>query len=151
VLDAGYCDERRSVVCVSVCVGYTSQPRKVDWTDRNAAGTDSRWPNECNDGCSGAPRRHMANTMNWSVQRQRCNLLFFRTTGWAKKWGQKFMAIILSSINRFTKFFFTERFLREFAVNWWLKIPPHLAYVATLPCETLMSKNKRLTINYTVV
>jgi len=26
----------------------------------------------------------------------------------------------------------------------------NLAYVATLPCETLMSENKRLTINYKV-
>ena len=27
----------------------------------------------------------------------------------------------------------------KFAVEWILKIPPHLAYVAALPCETLMS------------
>jgi len=36
------------------------------------------------------------------------------------------------------KFFFsTGRFLGNFAVKWILKIPPHLPYVATLPCETL--------------
>jgi len=33
----------------------------------------------------------------------------------------------------------TGRFLGKFAVKWISKIPPHLAYVATLPCETLMS------------
>jgi len=37
------------------------------------------------------------------------------------------------------KRFFTERFLGEFAVEWISKILPHFAYVATLPCETLMS------------
>jgi len=34
---------------------------------------------------------------------------------------------------------FTGRFLGKFAVKCILKIPPHLAYVATLLCETLMS------------
>jgi len=34
---------------------------------------------------------------------------------------------------------FTGRFLGKFVVKWILKIPLHLAYVATLPCETLMS------------
>jgi len=34
---------------------------------------------------------------------------------------------------------FTGRFLSKFAVKRILKISPHLAYVATLPCETLMS------------
>ena len=34
---------------------------------------------------------------------------------------------------------FTGRFLGKFAVKRILKFPPHLAYVATLPCETLMS------------
>ena len=33
-------------------------------------------------------------------------------------------------------------------VYWLLKITPRLAYVATLPCETLLVGNKRLTINY---
>jgi len=40
-------------------------------------------------------------------------------------------------LNRFK--IFTRRLLGKFAVEWILKIPPHLAYVATLPCETLMS------------
>ena len=32
------------------------------------------------------------------------------------------------------------RFVGKFAVKWILKIPPRLAWVATLPCETLMSE-----------
>jgi len=59
------------------------------------------------------------------------------------------MAMILSNLNRFT-IFFSGRFLGKFAIKWLLKIPPHLAYVATLPHETVMSENKRLTINYKV-
>jgi len=35
--------------------------------------------------------------------------------------------------------FFTGRFLSNLAVKWTLKIQPHLAYVATLPCETITS------------
>ena len=46
------------------------------------------------------------------------------------------MAIILSNLNRLKNQ--PRRFLGKFAVKWVLKIP-HLAYVATLPCETLMS------------
>jgi len=46
--------------------------------------------------------------------------------------------IILSNFNRF-KTFFTGRFLGKFIVKWIQNIPAHLAYVATLPCETLMS------------
>jgi len=48
------------------------------------------------------------------------------------------MTIILSNLNRFTNLF-SGRFLDKFAVKWILNIPPYLAYVATLPCETLMS------------
>jgi len=32
------------------------------------------------------------------------------------------------------------KFLSKFAVKWILKISPHLAYVATLPCETMSAK-----------
>jgi len=53
-------------------------------------------------------------------------------------------------LNRFTKLF-TGGFLGKSAVNWQFKIPPLLAHVATLPCETSTSENKRLTINYKVV
>ena len=47
------------------------------------------------------------------------------------------MTIILSNLNRFKKI--TGRFFGKFAVECILKITSHLAYVATLPCETLMS------------
>ena len=50
------------------------------------------------------------------------------------------MTIFLANLNRFTNFF-TGRFLGEFAVKCILKIPPHAAYVATLPREILMSAN----------
>jgi len=42
------------------------------------------------------------------------------------------------------KFCFTGRFPRKFAVKWILKVPSHLAYVATLPCETLMSAKQAI-------
>jgi len=46
-------------------------------------------------------------------------------------------------LNRF-KNIFTGRFLGKLAVKWISKIPPHLAYVATLPCETLMSAKQAI-------
>jgi len=36
---------------------------------------------------------------------------------------------------------FTRKFLGKLVVKWTIKLPPHLAYVATLPCGTLMSAN----------
>ena len=53
------------------------------------------------------------------------------------------MNIILSNLNRFAKFF-TGRLLDKFLVKWLLKLPPHLAYVATLHCETLMSAKEAI-------
>jgi len=53
------------------------------------------------------------------------------------------MTIILSNLNRVKKQF-TGRFLGKFAVKYILKIPPNLAYVATLPCETLMSAKQAI-------
>ena len=47
------------------------------------------------------------------------------------------MTIILSNLKPIFKKF-TKRFLGKFAVKLILKIPSHLVYVATLPCETLM-------------
>ena len=55
-----------------------------------------------------------------------------------QKRDHRLMTIILSILNRF-KYFFTGKFLGKFAVKWISKIPPYLAYVVTLPCETLMS------------
>jgi len=40
--------------------------------------------------------------------------------------------------------FFTERFLGKNVVKWILKIPPHHAYVAILPSETLMSAKEAI-------
>jgi len=36
---------------------------------------------------------------------------------------------------------FTDRLTGKFATNTYLNIPPHLKYVATLPCEIRMSEN----------
>jgi len=47
--------------------------------------------------------------------------------------------------------FVKSRFFGKFAVKSLLKIPLHLAYVATLPCGTLISENKQLMINCKVV
>jgi len=52
------------------------------------------------------------------------------------------MTIILSNLNRLKKIFI-GRFI---VVNWISKVQSHLAYVATLPCETLMSAKRA--INY---
>ena len=48
--------------------------------------------------------------------------------------GARLMTIILSNLTRFkiVFFYFTGRFHGKFAVTWILKVPPHLAYVATL-------------------
>ena len=53
------------------------------------------------------------------------------------------MTIILSILTDL-RIFFTERFLVKFAVKWMLKIPPHLAFVATLPCETIVSAKQAI-------
>ena len=86
-----------------------------------------------------------ANTMTTDIPK--FNWIFFDSwtayTGWAKKRGHTLMTIILSVLNRF-KHFFTWRFLGKFAVKWISIIPPHLAYVATLPCETLMSAKQAI-------
>jgi len=52
------------------------------------------------------------------------------------------MTIILSNLNQFN--FFTERFLDKFVVKLILKIPSHLAYVATLFCETIISAKQAI-------
>ena len=64
-------------------------------------------------------------------------------TGSVKKRGHRLMTIILSNLNRFTKFF-TARFHGKFVVKWILKIPTHLLYVATLLCESLMSAKQAI-------
>ena len=75
-------------------------------------------------------------TLNALLDRLRQSYLELYRVG--QKRGHKLMNIILSNLNRFT-IFFTGRFLSKFAVKWILEIPPHIAYVATLHCETLLS------------
>ena len=53
------------------------------------------------------------------------------------------MTIILSILTDFPNVF-TRQFPGKFAVKWISKIPPHLAYVATLPCETLMTAKQSI-------
>ena len=53
----------------------------------------------------------------------------------------QFSQVLTTDLQNFS----TRRYRRKFAVNWLLKTPPH---VAALPCETLVSKNKLLMINY---
>jgi len=69
-------------------------------------------------------------------------LLRKKSIEWVKKRGHRLMAIILSNLNRLKKS--TRRFLSKFAVKRILKIPPHLEYAATLPCETLMSAKQAI-------
>jgi len=53
------------------------------------------------------------------------------------------MTTILCDPNRFKKIHW--KFLGKFVVKWnILKLPPHRAYVATLPCETLMSEKQAI-------
>jgi len=63
-----------------------------------------------------------------------------------KKRGHRLLAIILSNLNRFTKFFHL-RFLGKFADKCILNIPPHIAYVATLLCKTLGLTSAKQAIN----
>jgi len=53
------------------------------------------------------------------------------------------------NLNRFKKI--TGKFLGKLVVKWILTLSPHLAYVATLPCETSMSAkqaiNDKLQVN----
>jgi len=62
--------------------------------------------------------------------------------GGPKKWSHRLMTIILSNFNQLK--IFTGRFLGKFIFKWIVKIPPHLAYVATLPCETSMSSKQSI-------
>jgi len=56
--------------------------------------------------------------------------------------GHRLMTVILSNLNRLKKFHWKS--LGKFVVKRILKIPTHLAYVATLPCETLMSAKQAI-------
>jgi len=56
-----------------------------------------------------------------------------------QKTGPQFCQILID-----LRIFFTERFLGKFAVKRISKIPRNLAYVATLPCETLVSAKQAI-------
>ena len=61
-----------------------------------------------------------------------------RTTGWARKVGPQthgHNSVKSKPIKKFS----TGIFLGKFVVKYILKIPPHLAHVATPPFETFMS------------
>jgi len=60
---------------------------------------------------------------------------------WATDISPTDTSTILSNLNRFTNFF-TGRFLSKFAVKFILK--SHLACVATLHCETLISAKQSI-------
>jgi len=53
------------------------------------------------------------------------------------------VTITKSNLNRFKKIV-TGKFLGKFVVKWILKLPLSLAYVATLPCETLLSAKQAI-------
>jgi len=61
------------------------------------------------------------------------------------------MAIIICEILTDYQKLYTGKVAGKFAVKWLLRIPPRLVYIATQPNETLMSENKRLSINYKVI
>jgi len=75
-----------------------------------------------------------------------CSLLHFlninlkcQYIGWAKKAGPYFCQILTDLKKNFTGIF-----VSKFAVKKILKIPLHLAYVATLPCKTLLSAKQAI-------
>ena len=57
--------------------------------------------------------------------------------------GHRLMTITLLNLNLFQKFL-NGRFLGKFVIKWILNIPPHLAYVATLPRETSISAKQEI-------
>ena len=60
-------------------------------------------------------------------------------TRWAKKRGHRLCQFLTDLRN-----LFTVRFDGKYAVKLISKIPPHLADVATIPCETLMSAKQAI-------
>jgi len=66
------------------------------------------------------------------------------TTPWVKKnKDTKLLPITTPNMNRFSKLFFTDGLGGIFATKSCLNIPPRLKYVATLPCEILLSEKWR--------
>ena len=66
------------------------------------------------------------------------------TQGVPKKEAIKLLAVTFSNLNRFLKFFHWQT-QQEIFYTVLADIPPHLTYVATLPCETWMAeKNNKI-------
>jgi len=60
-------------------------------------------------------------------------------TLWVKKDQRYFQSITLPNVGQI-EYSFIIRFSKEFAIKWLSLFPPHLNYVATLPCEKSMPK-----------
>ena len=54
------------------------------------------------------------------------------------------LLVTLPNIHRFLNFVFTDRLSNKLFLIWLLTTPSHLKYVATLPCETLMSPKQAI-------
>jgi len=95
--------------------------------------------------CSNTRQRHKTdfnqNKISRDIVMTSCFTLHVQSG--PKKRGDRLMTIILSNLNRFAKLFYW-RFLGKFVVKCILNIPSYLAYVATLPCETLMSAQRAI-------
>jgi len=61
------------------------------------------------------------------------------STPWVNKQDSKLLPITSPNVNRLSEFVFAVGLTGKFATNSYLNIPPHLKYVATLPCEMWMS------------
>jgi len=72
----------------------------------------------------------------------------YHILGGPKKWGHGLGTIIPSYLNLFKKISKPVKKFHlingKFVVKRILKIPPHLAYIAALPCETLMSAKQTI-------
>ena len=92
-------------------------------------------------------------TVAWQLARFQLTRRIARSLGdsWAscciyrvgQKTGHRLMTIILLILNRFNNFSYWK-IPYKFAIKCISKISPHLAYVATLPCETLMSAKQAI-------
>jgi len=72
----------------------------------------------------------------------------YHVLGGPKKWGHGLGTIIPSYLNLFKKISKPVKKIHlingKFVVKRILKIPPHLAYIAALPCKTLMSEKQAI-------
>jgi len=75
------------------------------------------------------------NGVNWTIAIKHVQTSNYRV---GQKRGHRLMTIILSNLNRYTKTFSLKDSLVNLQLNAYYKIPPHLAYVAALPRETLI-------------